>query len=343
MAKSKSRILILKAAGLSQFVEAEPSFAAIRNNHPGHPVDLLTSHEYGRLAKGAPYFDRVLAAGPFKDAKARKNFLSQLRKQGYSAVYDLDGSEATSAIRKSLSGFRGAKWVGPKKILNRKSNVGEMVPSFSGTAMRKLLSDNGLLVEDRLPDLSWALSGRKDAANMRPSWYGISGEFALMMPSRDETRRWPAECYAELASEMVKRGVTPVLVGNADMKTFGNTVTQIMVQIGPKGGARALVDLTDKTDLAQLAALAREASFFFSGVTEEVYLTMGLGCPGILITHPYEDDVADVIHGRDVVRFKSPDAASIEPATTIKMLVSMGVLPAERVARTETIEDLSFA
>ena len=54
MANKHSRILILKGTGLSQFVEAEPAFAAIRAAHPGQPIDLLTTHEFGRLAKGAP-------------------------------------------------------------------------------------------------------------------------------------------------------------------------------------------------------------------------------------------------------------------------------------------------
>ncbi len=342
MMRGKSRILVLKATGLSQFVEAEPAFAAIRAAHPDSLIDLLTSHDYGRLAKGATYFDRVLAAGPFKDAAARKNFLGQLRKQGYAKAYDLDGTQATSMIRKSLSGWRGAQWVGPKRIINSSSNANELIPSFAGPAMRKMLADAGLEMEERMPDLSWALKGRKDAANMRPSWYGISGEFALLLPSSDEERRWPAENYAELASEMVKRGVTPVLVGNSDMKTFGNTVTQLMVQIGPKGGARALVDLTDKTDLAQLAALAREASFFFSGVTEEVYLTLSLGCPGVLLLHPDQDAEADVLFGRDVVRLTANHMTNLEPDIAIKMLVSMGVLPINRVVRAEDPAEASF-
>lgn len=329
--KSKGRVLVLKAQGLSQFVEAEPSFEAIKQAHPEALIDLLTCHEFGRLAKGAPYFDRVLAAGQFKDNQSKKNFLAQLKKQNYRTVYDLDGTSASQDIRKTLSGWRGAIWVGPKRLVNKRADTREMLPSFSGPAMRKLLSEANLAVGERLPDLSWALKGRKDAANMRPSWYGISGQFALLLPARDEARRWPAENYAELASELVKRGVTPVLVGSADMKTFGNTVTQIMVRVGPKGGARALVDLTDKTDLAQLAALAKEAAFFFSGPTEEVYLALSLGCPGLLLLHPAENTQADMLDGRAVVRLTAEDPASLEPAVAADMLASMGLLAAERV------------
>jgi ADP-heptose:LPS heptosyltransferase len=341
--RRKARILVLKGAGLSQFVEAEPSFAAIRESHPDASIDLLTNQAYGRLAKGAPYFDRVLAAGIFKDKQSRKNFLSQLKKQNYAMVYDLDGTQDSQEIRKTLTGWRGAEWIGPKRVMNNGRSRHDLMPSFAGPAMRKMLAEANLAVEERLPDLSWALKGRKDAANMRPSWYGISGDYALLLPARDELKRWPAEYYAEVAGEMVRRGVTPVLVGNSDMKTFGNTVTQLMVQIGPKGGARALVDLTDKTDLAQLAALARDARFFLSGTTEEVYLTLSLGCPGVLLMNPAEQYAADALYGRDIVRITAESMTDIEPTTALNMLVSMGLLPREAENAAALEKEADFA
>ena len=338
--KRKARILVLKGAGLSQFVEAEPSFAAIRQAHPDNMIDLLTTQAYGRLAKGAPFFDRVLAAGNFKDRQSKKNFLTQLKRQNYVKVFDLDGTPDSQDIRKFLTGFRGVQWIGPKRVLNSGRRAHDLVPSYAGPAMRKLLGEADLVVDERLPDLSWALKGRKDAANMRPSWYGISGDYALLLPARMKEHRWPAEYYAQVAGEMVRRGMTPVLVGNSDMKTFGNTVTQLMVQIGPKGGARALVDLTDKTDLAQLAALARDAKFFLSGTTEEVYLALSLGCPGVLLMNPADAHGADALTGRDIVRLTAESMNDIEPDTALNLLVSMGLLPEERAHASDEEKEL---
>lgn len=325
------KILVLKGDGLAAFVEAEPSFAAIRQAHPQASIDLLTSHELGRLAKGAPFFDRVLAAGPFPDKQAKKGFYAQLRKIGYAKVYDLNGTPESLEIRKALTGFRGVPWVGPNRVVSKRGRGTVMVPSFAGPAMRKLLNDADIEVPQRLPDLAWALDGRKDAANMRPSWYGITGAYALLVPAVNDAWRWPAEYYAEVASALVKRDVTPVLIGSAAMKAFGHEVTQLMVQIGPRGGARALVDLTDKADLAQLAALAREARFFVSGLTEELQLIVSVDCPGVVIVHPDAEQEAEGLYGRKVVRFTAEEMAMLEPETVVSMLTSMGLLDEDEV------------
>ena len=325
VSKKSHRILVLKGTGLSQFVEAEPAFAAIRAAHKGEPIDLLTTHDFGRLAKGAPHFDRVLAVGQFKDKDAKKTFLTQLKKQGYGLVYDLDGTPVSQEIKRALSGFRGATWVGPRRV-NKQASIG-FAPTFRPEQMRQLLADADIPVDVRQPDLSWALKGRKDAANMRPAWYGITGRFALMMPARNPERRWPAEHYAELAGDLVRAGISPVLIGNEEMKEFGSEVSHLMVRSGLEGGARALVDLTDKADLAQLAMLSKDAEFFVSGATEEVYLSLSLGCPGVLLLQRDEDNEADILYGRRIVRLIAGDVTTIAPESAVMTLKAMGLLP----------------
>ncbi len=322
--KSQQRILVLKGKGLSQFVEAEPSFAAIRDAHPHDTVDLLTTHNLGRLAKGAPYFDRVFA-GEFADSSAKKTFLSQLRKMQYARVYDLDGTPLSFDIRRTLTGFRGAEWIGPKRMVNARTKKPMMTPSFSAPAMRKILQENGVEVEGRMPSLRWALEGRKDAANMKASWFGITGPFVLIIPSVEVGRRWPAQHYAELASQMISRNITPVIVGGPNRKEYGHEISQELVKLQPTG-TRGIVDLTDKTDLAQLAALAKEASFFIGGVAEEVHLTSSLGCPGLLILHPSQASDMDALYGREVVRMTADNLANVDPDSAFSMLRSMGLL-----------------
>lgn len=334
----KERILVVKGEGLSQFVDAEPVFAAIRDAFPGGQIELLTSHGLGRLAKGAAFFDRVWAAGNFENAATRNRFLKELKARSYTQVFDLDGSRLSAEIRKSLCGWRGAKYTGPKRQMNAgKAMTREFLPSFSGAAMRKLAADAGLEVESRLPNVRFALEGRKDAANMRPSWFGISGPFALLHPAGDAPKRWPASHYAALARDLVVRGITPVLVGTEDMTQFGHDVSHLvsraMEELGARGGGRALVDLTDKTDLAQLAALASEASFFVAGIADEVYLTISLDCPGILLVRQNEMDNADALFGRRIVCMTADDVSNIAPETVTGMLVSMGLLPRETAGR----------
>ena len=327
---SPSRVLVLKQEGLRQFVEAEPAFAAIRQAHPGAHIDLITTQAFGRLAKGSPYFDRVLAAGSFEGKAAQKQFFAQLKKMAYDAVYDLDGTRSTLDIRSALTGFRGPKWIGPKKVMSR---PGRQV-GFAGPAMRKLLSDAGLDVQHRLPDLAFATEGRGDAANMQPSWFGISGAFALLVPAFQPARRWPAGAWAHLAAEIAGVGIKPVVIGDQSLTPFAHEVGHLMAQRAQTtgqgvGAANALVDLTGKADLAQIAMLSKQASFFVANAAEELHLATAVGCPGIVLLHPADAAQADALFGREVVKMTAEDMGALDPTMTVTMLHSMGLLGAQ--------------
>ena len=326
---SQQRVLVLKQDGLRHFVEAEPAFAAIRRAHPDAHVDLITTQAFGRLAKGSPYFDRVLAAGSFAEKSAQKTFFAQLSKMHYGLVYDLDGTRATLDIRAALTGWRGPRWVGPKKVVSRPGRA----QGFAGPAMRKLLSDAGLQVQHRLPDLSFATEGRGEAANMQPSWFGLPADFALLIPAFTPQRRWQPGAWAELASAIAAEGVAPVLIGHESLTLFAHQVTREMARraqaLGMAAGAsNALVDLTGKADLAQVAMLSKRACFFVANTAEELHLATAVGCPGVVLLHPQDAGASDALYGRDVVQFTASDMADLEPASAVAMLGSMGLLGA---------------
>ena len=320
----ESRVLVLKQDGLRHFVEAEPAFAAIRAQHPGAHIDLITTQGFGRLAKGSPYFDRVLAAGGLDDKAARKHFLVQLKKMGYDLVYDLDGTRETLDIRSALTGFRGPKWIGPKKVVSKPGRA----QGFAGPAMRKLLADAGLAVQHRLPDLSFATEGRGEAANMQPTWFGVSGPFALLIPAFQPERRWPAEAWAQLAAQVAAAGVVPVVIGHESLTPFAHEIGHALARTARPGTANALVDLTGKADLAQVAMLAKRAGFFVSNVAEELHLAVAVGCPGLVLLHPAEAAQADALFGREVVKLTADDMSRLDPAMAVSMLSSMGLLAA---------------
>ncbi|WOI53659.1 glycosyltransferase family 9 protein [Parvularcula sp. LCG005] len=318
-----ARILVLKQEGLRQFVEAEPAFAAIRAANPGVPIDLLTTAAFGRLAKGSPHFDRVLAAGSFNDKAAQKEFVSQLKRIGYEQVYDLDGTKATLELRSAMTGFRGPRWIGPKRVMTKE---GRQTASFSGPAMRKLLSDARLPVEHRLPDLRWAFTARKDAANMQPSWFGITGQFALLLPATDPSRRWPAKAYAVLAQALAAEGIKSVVIGPDEISAFAHDIAKQDLGDGRSLGAGQVIDLAGKADLSQLAMLARHAQFFVAGATDELHLCASVGCPGLLLLHPADVSEAESLFGREVIKLTAQDVSRIDAEMAISMLRNMGLL-----------------
>ncbi|WDI31736.1 hypothetical protein PUV54_00855 [Hyphococcus flavus] len=310
LGRKQVNILVIKTDGLSAFVAADPVFEAIRNENAKAKISLLTTQGLQRIARACPYFDQVAAMPSLRDREARKEFVRQVKSSKFEQVYDLSCDDEARRLRSALGPF-GPKWfsVGPAPKRS-KLDASEPLPSFG-----KLIESAGLTVDDRLPDLRWAVAARKDSANMQPSWYGISGAFGLLLPGEKDKRRWGAQGYAGLASEMVRAGIMPVLAGSKTLHSFGDEIAHDTPQ---------LVDLTGKTDHLQLAALAQEAAFFVGDCSEELQLALSVGCEGVVICHAKEPFTAK---GRHIVTMTAPDDPSaVDPMGVWRTLNNMGLV-----------------
>lgn len=314
MSRRPDNILIIKTDGLAAFVAAEPLFESIRSAHPGARISLLTQQHLQRVARASPYFDQVAAMPDFRDPDARKAFVKQIQSSHFACIYDLAANEEAKRLFAALGPFR-PKWrsVAPASRSARLRGAPEEgLPNTS-----KFSASVGLDAATRLPDFTWALATRKDSANMQPSWFGISGVYGLLMPGIDETRRWPAERYAELARMMAKKGVMPVMVGPKELHAFADEVAN---------GAPELVDITGKTDHLQLVALAQTAAFFVSDAAEEVHLAVSVGCAGVLIRKAGEEHLSP--KGRNVITLTARENLGEATCDFVwRALTNMGLLP----------------
>ena len=314
--KKVENILVIKADGLAAFVAAEPSFEAIRKAHDGAQISLLTQAHLQRVARASPYFDQVAGLPGLRDAEARSVLVNQLKATKFSCVYDLAGNEESRRLQTAMGPF-GQKWfsAGPAVRNNKKRrHVEDFVPNTD-----KVFATAGVAVPERLPDFQWALSARKDSANMQPSWFGISGAFGLLMPGATSERRWSAERYGELARKMAQNGMMPVLIGQKEIHDFGDEVSH---------HAPEIVDLTGKTDHLQLVALAQEAAFFVSDTAEEVHLAVSVGCAGVLIKKQGEESLSP--SGRHVMTLTAAGQLDEADAEFVwRSLDNMGLIPRE--------------
>ncbi|MFZ5619206.1 MAG: glycosyltransferase family 9 protein [Pseudomonadota bacterium] len=307
-------ILVIKTDGLAAFVAAEPLYEAIRTAHPGARISLLTQNHLQRVARASPYFDQVAAMPDFRDVEAKKAFVKQVRASHFSYIYDLAANEDARRLYAALGLFR-PKWrsVAPASRSARKKGTPEQgLPDTS-----KFSSSMGLDAPSRLPDFGWALATRRDSANMQPSWFGISGVYGLLMPGLDESRRWPAARYAELARMMAKKGVMPVMVGAKELHAFADETAH---------AAPELVDITGKADHLQLVALAQSAAFFVSDAAEEVHLAVSVGCAGVLIRKAGEEHLSP--KGRNIITLTTKAAMDeAKPEYVWRALENMGLIP----------------
>lgn len=309
----KENILIIKTDGLAGFVAAEPLFQAIREAHPDSVISLLTTKSLERLARAAPFFDQIAPLPQMSERISRQSLLAQIKRSRFARIYDLSCDESSKRIQAGL-GFMKPKWfsVDAPRTRQMKRKGGIAVPDAG-----KFLETLGIADPDRRPDFSWALSSRKDSANMQPSWYGLNGDYGLLLTSQDSARRWPAERYADLANYMAQGGVTPVLIGDHDLNDFGDDIATL---------APDLVDLTGKSDHLQLAALAANACFFVSDHADEMYMALSMGCSGVLISAV--DDPEIHRSGCHVVRIDAIGPAEGLAAQQVwQTILNMGLTP----------------
>lgn len=316
--RKKANILVIKTDRLAAFVAAEPAFEAIRHAHPDAKISLLTIPALQRIARASPYFDQVAAMPNFRDPEARKEFVKQLKAAKFECVYDLAGDEAARRLHGAMGMFR-PKWHAVPQV-SRKGRNKDAVPPLPDVSAA--LESAGVETPARLPDFRWALAARKDSANMKPSWYGISGAFGLLLPGGDLEKRWTAQGYAGLARIMAQSGFMPVLAGPKELHEFGDAIADETPQ---------LVDLSGKTDHLQLAALAQEAAFFVSDDAEQIHLAVSVGCEGVLIVNPKATHAAP--DGRHVVTLTSQSGlGAVDPAFVWRTLSNMGLIAEDAVA-----------
>lgn len=314
LGRKNSNILVIKTDGLTGFVAADAAFEAIRQEHPHSKISLLTTQGLQRIARASPYFDQVAGMPNMRDAEARKEFVRQLKTAKFEKVYDLSVDDASRRLKGALGMF-GPKWFSAEPAGRPSKGASPKPPNLD-----RFAETAGLSISERLPDLSWAVTARKDSANMQPSWYGISGPFGLLLPGEAAERRWSAAGYGGLAKEMSQAGVMPVLAGAKSLHHFGDEISHEAPQ---------LVDLTGKTDHLQLAALAREALFFVSDSAEEMQLALSVGCEGVAIRSPKDPFE---VSGRHVVTMttseggKGAGLGEVEPVFVWRTLNNMGLI-----------------
>jgi ADP-heptose:LPS heptosyltransferase len=231
---------------------------------------VLTGRPYADWLRTFPYFDAVLVdpRPAWWDYPALAKLRRILAAGRFGRVYDLQTSTRSSRYFYLLPPRRRPDWSGiafgcslPDRnpIRNRVHDVDRQ---------QEQLRQAGL-TEFPVADLSW-LHGDADR-------FHLPQDIALLVPGSSPNRlakRWPAERFAALAHALVRRGITPVVLGTAQENVLGAAIPDA-------------VDLTGQTSFGDLAELARRAHFAVGNDTGPMHLIATAGCPAVTL---FSDD-----------------------------------------------------
>ncbi|MEE8444876.1 MAG: glycosyltransferase family 9 protein [Alphaproteobacteria bacterium] len=301
------RILVIKLGALGDIVLSFMAFGAIRRHHPEATIVLLTTPPFEELANKSGWFDEVWPLGRPGNWHVGEwlTLARRLRGGKFDQVYDLQRSGRTRRYRRLMTwlGGGGARWpaVGPRGELIALGDP-RSEPIHTAERHMEYLTQAG--ITDTTPaDLSWLTSGF-------PERFGLSDGFLLLAPGGSPHRpekRWPAERFAELASRVAMEGTRPVLIG---------TQAEAAVNSAIAAASPEAMDLTGKTSLFDIAAMATRAQIAVGNDTGPMHLIAAAGCPSVVLFSDASDPARTAPRGPYVVVMRKPNLADL-PLTEV--------------------------
>ena len=272
-----TRILVLKLSALGNVVLSLGPFAAIREHHADAEISLLTTSAYAAWMGTSPYFDRVLIdeRPAWWDLPGVLRLRRMLTGPGFTRVYDLQTSSRSCHYFRLFPRHARPEWSGIATGCSHPDRNPDRAQIHDIERQYSQLRQAGITTAPPV-DLSWS---RGDIAR-----FSLPRAFAVLVPGSSSHRplkRWPAERYRQLASDLIALGLTPVVVGTASEHGLARVICQ-----DPR--AR---DLTGQTSFGDLAELGRTAAFAVGSDTGPMHLLAAVGCPALVLFSRESDPI----------------------------------------------------
>jgi heptosyltransferase I len=306
-------VLIVRLGALGDIVHAVPAAAALRRAFPAARLDWLVEPQHQALVELVAGVDRLIVLGGRTPA-AWVDTVRRLRQARYDAALDFQGLMKSAVLARASGAARVlgfSIWhLREKAARPFYSEVG----AVAGTAAMPqsgerdegagALADHVITKNLRLLSTLGVETDRIEfpfvpipsAAAERVRQH-IEGPFALINPGAAwPNKRWPAERFGEIAAFLREiRGIASVVLWGPREDALADAVVAASA-----GAAR----LAPPTGIADLLALARDASLMVSGDTGPLHLAAAAGTPVVAIFGPTSPrrngpwDPADVVVSR---------------------------------------------
>lgn len=265
-----ARILVIKLGALGDFALAMGPFAAIRRHHADAKITLLTIPSLAELGQACGYFDEVWSDSRPKllNVCGWLALARRLRKGHFDRVYDLQTSDRSSFYYRLMAPPFGRRleWSGIARGASLRHDNPRRDFLHTIERQREQLAVAGI-GDVPPPDLSWV---RADIGR-----FGLTPPYVLLVagsaPQRPD-KRWPESRFAELAAQLLARGIQPVLIGAAAERGVIAAIHRAVPEARDLGGQTSYFDIV---------ALARGAAGAVGNDTGPMHLIAAAGCPTV--------------------------------------------------------------
>lgn len=300
------KILVIKLGALGDIILAMEAFHAVRAAHPAAHIALLTRGAFVSLASQMPWFDEVVVdANPrFYQVGEIWNFRRKLRDAGYQRVYDLQGNDRSGFYFRLMAPGQ-PEWCGTARGCSHQRHDHRKDPVPATERLLRFL-DSVDVPRAGAPELSW-LTG--DVSEL-----GLPEKYVLLIPGcapQHPHKRWPVEHFAKLAAMLAEQGIGTVAVGTAvDAEVIGD-IREIFPEV---------VNIAGKTNIGQLAAVAKRAEGAVGNDTGPIHIAAVAGAPTLSLMSGKSDPQRMIPRGPDVSFLQRDDLQDLSPEEVMKSL-----------------------
>lgn len=289
----RDRILVIKLGALGDFIYALGLMRSIRHHHKDAHITLLTQKPYAALAEKTGLFDDIiLDPRPKYNPLEWLSFRKSLNDRRFVRVYDLQNNDRTENYFRLFS--PKPEWVGVAKGASHRNTDPDRKKFHSFIGLQNNLKLAGI-DNVSLDRLDWMTS---DIAR-----FNLPMPYALLVtgsaPSRPN-KRWPTRYFRELINDLNSQGIHPVLLGSA---------SEISLNAEIANGLQ-VTDLSGRTSLDDIPALARQASIAIGNDTGPMHIISMTGCPSLFMYRTDESTIQK--HGPQAENAHAFEAATLD-------------------------------
>jgi ADP-heptose:LPS heptosyltransferase len=308
-APDKPHILVIKLSAFGDFIQALGPMAAIRRHHKDAHITLLTTKAFKDFGQQCGYFDDIWI--DHRPSLINIGGWLSLRKsligKNFSRIYDLQNNDRTAFYFRLFPHKKRPEWVGAAKGASHSNQSPERTSGHAYEGHVQTLGLAGIKDID-VDDLRWIKSDL--------SGFNLHAPYVLLVPGsapQHLQKRWASEHYAALGRRLLDDGFQPVLLGTqAD-----RAVTQKIIASCPNA-----LDLTGKTSLFQIAALAHDAQACVGNDTGPMHMIGPTGCPCLVLFSGHSNPKRHAPKGNHVVTLQKENLEELKVETVWRNLES---------------------
>lgn len=279
---SPSRVVLIRASRIGDFVCATPAFRALRHALPRAEITLVGLPFVEELVDRSPHLDRFVRfpgfpgmAEQFFDPELAIEFFARMQAERFDLAIQMHGSGANSNPFTLLCGARATAG-----FVRAGDPPGRLDAAFpypaSGHEVDRLLALCDFLGAPRYGDETEFPLQPADHAIADALLHGSKRPLiGVHAGTRDAIKRWKPERFAALASELSsRRGGTVIFIGGDEERA----VVQGMIP-----ASIPCLDLTGRTSLGVLGAVMVRLSVLVTNDSGPAHIAYALHTPTVTV------------------------------------------------------------